>query len=138
MLAIAKKENADSRFVHGDMRRFSVRKGLRPGGILLFDDFDARTIFHRLHGRPKEHIRPSGSTLDRVSKNSPNLATGWTWNWDARYEISDGKRKRRFRDRSILRAFTPDELRLCLLFAGFETMRISRESAILFTLARKS
>jgi hypothetical protein len=65
------------------------------------------------------------------------LKTGWTWNWDATYLIDDGRRKQKFRDRSVLRAFTADELRLFLVRAGFEPLRISKQAATLLAVARK-
>jgi SAM-dependent methyltransferase len=167
MLAIARRENPDARFIQGDMRRFSVRKkvdavlvagrsfsymttnrdvlaalesihkALKPGGALIFDNFDAARIFASLPGRMRDDIRRDGRHFIRLSETSPNLGTGWTWNWDATYVVDDGGRKRKFHDRSLLRAFTPDELRLFLTFAGFEPLRISRRAVTILAIARK-
>lgn len=168
MIAIARRENPGAHFIQADMRRFSLRKkahavliagrsfsymttnqdvlaalrsihkALKPEGILIFDNFDARIIFRNFKKRPTDEIRKDGRVFLRRSKNSPNLATGWTWNWDADYTITDGREKQSFRDRSILRAFTPDELRLFLTLTGFETLRMSRQGASILTVARKS
>jgi len=168
MIAIARQENPGAKFIQADMRQFSVRakfdaalvagrsftymtsnqdvlaalssihKALRPGGILIFDNFDARVIFRSFQKRPTEDIRLNGTRFVRRSRNSPNLQIGWTWNWDAIYEITDGVRKQSFRDRAILRAFTPDELRLFLTLAGFESRRISRQGAVILVVAQKS
>jgi hypothetical protein len=43
----------------------------------------------------------------------------------------------KFRDRSVLRAFTPDEIRLFLSLAGFEVLRNLRKGATILTVARK-
>lgn len=168
MLTIAQREHPKARFAHGDMRRFSVprkvdsvlvagrsfahlsrnqdvlaalrsiHKALKPGGILIFDNFDARKIFTKFRKRTRQNIRREGRRFVRESRLTPNLKTGWTWNWDARYVVHDELRKRRFRDRSLLRAFTPDELRLFLTLAGFETLRMSRRGAVMLAVARKA
>jgi hypothetical protein len=63
--------------------------------------------------------------------------TGWTWTWEATYVVDDGERKQRFHDWSVLRAFTPDELRLFLALTGFEALRLTRQAATILTVARK-
>lgn len=167
MLAIAEKEHPEACFIRGDMRRFvarnevdavlvagrsfaymignqdvlqalrSIRKALRPGGILILDNFDAAEVFRNFRNHLRDDIRRDGRRFVRESKLSPNLETGWTWNWDARYTVDDGRRKWKFRDQSVLRAFTRDELRLFLSLAGFETLRASRRAAVLLTVAQK-
>lgn len=167
MLAIARKETPDARFVQGDMRGFSVRKkvdavlvagrsfsymttnqdvlaalgsihkALNPGGILIFDNFEAVRIFTNFQNRIRDDIRVEGRRFIRQSDQSQDLRTGWTWKWDATYVVDDGRRKQKFRDRSVLRAFTPDEVRLFLALAGFETLRISWQSVTMLTVARK-
>ncbi len=166
MLAIAREENPQARFIQGDMRRFSVRKkvdavliggrsfsymttnqdvmgalgsihrALKPEGILVFDNFEASRIFTDFKERIRQEVRRGDQRFVRVSELSRNLATGWTWNWDATYVVEGGK-KQKFRDRSVLRAFTPDELRLFLALAGFDTLRIKRVGVDIFTVARK-
>jgi SAM-dependent methyltransferase len=167
MLAIAREVAPEARFIQGDMRRFSVRrkadavliagrsftymttnqdvlaalksihKALKPGGILIFDNFDAARIFTSFKSRAHEDVRRGELRCIRKSELSPNLKTGWTWNWDATYLIDDGRRKQKFRDRSVLRAFTADEIRLFLVLAGFEPLRISKQAATLLAVARK-
>jgi SAM-dependent methyltransferase len=167
MLRIARRETPAARFVHGDMRRFSARRkfdavviagrsftymttnedvrsalsciggALAPGGILVFDNFDAEAIFGKFRTHAREEVTRGGSRFVRRSRMSMNLATGWTWNWDAVYEIYDGRRKRTVRDRSVLRAFTREELRLFLDLAGFTTLRLTRGPATLLAVARR-
>ena len=167
MLAIARKETPDARFIRGDLRRFSVRekadavliagrsfsymttnrevldalrsihRALQPGGILIFDHFDASAIFTRFQKRMREDIRRDDRRFIRRSDNSPNLTTGWTWNWNATYVVDNGGRKQAFQDRSVLRAFTPDEMRLFLTLEGFEPLTTRRRGATILTVARK-
>ena len=156
MLQIARRERPETRFLHGDMCQFSsrrkfdavlivgrgftymttnahaldalrcIRKALRPGGVLIFDNFEAEGIFKHFHKRSRERVRVGSKTITRESKGSWNLEMGWTWNWDAVYLVEEGGRKRKFRDRSVLRAFTRDELRLLLALAGFTEVRFKR------------
>ena len=114
----------------------AIRKALKPGGILIFDNFDAARVFANFKAYIRDEIRSDGLTFVRESERSPNLKTGWTWNWDASYTVDDGRTKQQFQDRSILRAFTPDELRVFLTMAGFEPLRIARRSGIILTVAR--
>lgn len=166
MLRIAMRERPEARFVHGDMCRFSfrrkfdavliggrsftymttnekvrsalqsIRRVLEPGGLLVFDNFDAETIFRDLSEPLRDQVRIGTKTITRTSERSMNLKTGWTWNWDATYVVQDGRRKETFRDHSVLRAFTRDELRLFLTLTGFSAVRISRGRHTIFAVAR--
>jgi SAM-dependent methyltransferase len=166
MLKIASRENPEARFVQGDMSRFRfprkfdavliggrsfaymtsneqvssalqcIRRVLKPKGTLVFDNFDAEEIFKDLSKPMRDVVRIGTKTITRESKRSSNLKTGWTWNWVATYVIRDREMKRIFYDHSVLRAFTPDELRLFLTLAGFSTMRSNRGRGAIFTVAR--
>lgn len=166
MLRIARREQRDARFIHGDMSWFSsrrkfdavvilgrsftymtsneqvqsalrcIRRALRPGGVLVFDNFEAEGIFTHFHKRSREKFRVGAKTITRESEGSWNLQTGWTWNWDAVYVVQEGGRKRTVRDRSILRAFTRDELRLFLELAGFGEVRFRRGRDTILAVAR--
>lgn len=166
MLQIGRRERPGTRFLHGDMCRFSsrrkfdavvilgrsftymttnaqaldalrcIRGALRPGGVLIFDNFEAERIFTHFRKRSQERVRVGSKTITRKSVGSWNLETGWTWNWDAVYLVEEGGRKRTFRDRSILRAFTRDELRLLLGLAGFKEVRFKRRRETVLTVAQ--
>lgn len=167
MLAIARKQAPDAHFVQADLRRFSlgekadaalvagrtfsymitnhdmlaalraIHKALRPKGILIFDSFEASRIFTNFQTRIKEDIHSKGRRFVRQSELRPDLRTGWTWHWDATYVVHDGRNKERFRDRSILRSFTPDELRIFLGLTGFKPLTITIEQATTLTVAQK-
>ncbi len=166
MIDIARRENPGLRFICGDMRRFSfakkfdavliggrsftymttnadvqdalrcVRRVLKPEGILVFDNFEAEGIFANLPRRIREKYGSSPRIISRRSKTWANMTTGWTWNWDATYTVSEGGRKQIFTDLSVLRAFTRDELRLFLTLAGFTPVRFRRKGATILTVAR--
>ena len=95
----------------------------------MFDTFDAMSIFRDLSRPVRDVVRAGGKTISRVSTRTANLATGWTWNWDATYVVEEGRRRRTFRDRSVLRAFTRDELMLT-------SVRIKKRTAVFLTVAR--
>lgn len=168
MLKIARSEVASARFVHGDMRRFSfarkfdavliggrsftymttndevrcalecISNVLKPGGILIFDNFDAEFIFTNLPRQTEENIESTGTRFVRRSETFANFKHGWTWNWNAVYVVDNGKTKRTtFYDRSVLRAFTRDELRLFLTLAGFTPIASRRRSASILFVAKR-
>ncbi len=168
MLRIARREVPTARFERGDMRWFSsgtkfdavviggrsfaymttnadvrcalacIRKALKPGGLLAFDNFDAKAIFGNFKKRVSDKIVQGNKTFVRHSSLSMNLQTGWTWNWDAVYAVQEGGKKKTYRDRSVLRAFTGDELKLFLELAGFTTLRLTREPNTIFVMARRN
>ncbi len=165
MLQIARREHPGTLFLHGDMRRFAVqdafdailvggrsftymttnqdvldalfciRLALQPGGVLIFDNFDADAIFRDLEKPLRDEVKVGTRTISRLSLRSRNLATGWTWNWDATYVVRDGRRRKIFQDQSVLRAFTKDELRLFLTLAGFSPMHFRRRESAILTIA---
>jgi len=166
MLAIARREHPTSRFLRGDLRRFRVertfdavliagrtfsymtrnedvssalqciRRSLRPRGVLVFDIFDAGTMFMDLSRPVRDVVRVGDKTISRVSTRTVNLRTGWTWNWDATYVVAQGRHRRTFRDRSVLRAFTRDEMALFLSLAGFASVRLRKRGAVFLVVAK--
>jgi SAM-dependent methyltransferase len=168
MLKIAKRMAPAAQFVGADMRKFhfnrkfdaviitgrsftymttnsdvlgalqSVHAALRPHGLLIFDNFDATAIFKDFSKRLTQKAWSGGKRFVRCSEKSMNLETGWTWNWNARYEVTENKKKQVMFDESILRAFTPDELSLFLRLAGFGILSSKkREDCEIVTVARR-
>lgn len=114
-----------------------VRSALRPGGMLVFDNFDAGTIFTN----KRRHFVTKASVGDRhytrVGVNTMLPERGWIWRWSTVWTIKTKERKRAIRDQCLLRAFTPDEIRLLLGLSGFEHVRTSKRGACLLTIARR-
>ncbi|MHC4778876.1 MAG: class I SAM-dependent methyltransferase [Planctomycetota bacterium] len=168
MIEIAREVSPGARFVQGDARDFAledrfhgiimpgrgftymtrntavgaalsrVHHHLQEGGVFIFDNFDASGIFSGFQGEIVQEASFEGREYTRTSRNTINLETGWTWNWNATYEIREGAETRTVEDTSILRAFTTDEIDLFLRLAGFETLRTLEEPVAFTTLARRA
>lgn len=167
MLAIARENNPGVEFIQGDMRDIdinqkydailitgrsfthmttnedvmiclkSVYSALNSQGILIFDNFNADKIFLNFKEEMTHVVEYNGKRYKRESKNSFNLQTGWTWNWNATYYISeDGKDDIIVEDSSILRAFTEDEIELFLQLNQFLKLNTVHEESS-FTIVAK-
>jgi ubiquinone/menaquinone biosynthesis C-methylase UbiE len=103
----------------------SVFRVLKPGGIFVFDNFNAQAIFTNF----KPVTIQKSKYIKRKSTNTQLLENGFTWNWYAEYEITDenGELIETFVDYTVLRAFTGDELRLLLTLAGFKDVQIRQD-----------
>jgi ubiquinone/menaquinone biosynthesis C-methylase UbiE len=149
MLKISKEMHPNLHVIQGDMRTFviadkfdailipgrsfsymttnkdvfqclaQVHRHLKPNGILIFDNFLASAIFGNFKPEIVVETTFQSRKYKRVSKNSPNLQTGWTWNWNAKYFVEEDGQKTEYDDNSILRAFTEEELKLDLHLCGF-------------------
>ncbi|MCY2959009.1 MAG: class I SAM-dependent methyltransferase [Planctomycetota bacterium] len=167
-LSIARRSAPEARFVRADMRKFRlaprfdavlitgrtfthmttnrdvgdalrcVRRALQSGGTLVFDNFDAATIFTNKKRRYVNESEYDGRRYRRVTSNTLLPERGWVWRWRADWTIREAGRVRRIRDVRILRAFTPDEIALHVRLAGLELVRTTRAGAVLTTIARRS
>jgi SAM-dependent methyltransferase len=158
MLRIARRHHPGARFIRGDMRKFalgrtfdaaiitgrtfshlvrnedvlgtlkSVYAALGKKGLLAFDCFRADRVVLD-HGQESVQDVKRGDTLfRRLNRTSPNLETGWTFNWEAEYHIrKDARKEKVVKDRTVLRAFTEDELGLFLKLCGFEVLECRGE-----------
>ena len=115
-----------------------IQRALRPGGILIFDIFDAAQIFKDFRKAAREVVRVGEKTITRDSTRSFNLKTGWTWNWNCVYTVKDGGPRRTYRDQTVLRAFTRDEMRLFLALAGFTMVHCRLRDATFLVVAAQS
>jgi ubiquinone/menaquinone biosynthesis C-methylase UbiE len=116
----------------------TIYQSLKENGKLIFDNFDAEKIFANFN---REEIifetEFENRKYKRVSKNSMNLETGWTWNWQATYYIMENNKIKTVRDNSILRAFTEDELRLFLKINRFEVLKVNKEYSAIKMVTKK-
>jgi len=169
MLAIARENNPHGRFIQGDMRAIplgglfdavlitgraftymkqncdalaclrSVHRILRSGGLLAFDNFNAGELFRDFKGEMTYEDTVEGICYRRISRNTPNLATGWTWDWHAEYyQVESGGVKFIAGEESTLRAFTQDELTLLLELNGFKVESVLPDGVVFTFFARKS
>jgi SAM-dependent methyltransferase len=158
MLRIARRDHPEARFIRGDMRNFaggrrfdavlitgrtfshllrngdvldtleSAHRALKSRGLLGFDCFRADRVFLDAGRESVQTIKRGDTLFRRLSRTSPNLATGWSFNWEAEYRISKkGRKEKVVRDRMVLRAFTKDELGLFLGLRGFDLLECGGE-----------
>ena len=166
MLDIARREVKSGRFVQGDMRNLTLdaqfdavlitgrslayvieNQGIRDSlkgiynslidnGVLVFGVFDAKQIFDNF-GDFEQNIEHVNKKIRRISHLEKNLATGWTWDWTARYSIEQDGKASEYDDLTTLRAFTRDEIELFLKLAGFEIEEVIDEGKAFTIIARK-
>jgi SAM-dependent methyltransferase len=167
MLAIAREEFPQIEVQQGDMRSFDLNAEfdvilitgrafcylssnedvlrclscvfahLKPEGIVIFDNFHAPGIYGDFQTSSEIKTTYQSRTYTRISSTSPNLKTGWTWNWEAKYIIEEGGKTQEFQDTTLLRAFTEDELQLFLNLCGFQVLESKKESFEIWTVALK-
>jgi len=111
----------------------AICQNLKPDGLLIFDAIDAKPLFHHMaQDRPAVlEVATSHGILRRESRNTPLLTTGWTWQWDTSYELSeDGEIFVHLgNDRSELRAFMREEIELLLTLSGFRLLETTNKDA---------
>jgi len=154
MLALA-QPRVKGRLIHGDMRSLGFkgefdavlclgssftymstdrdalkalrgfREALKPGGVLIFDNFDAKRFDPERYRDWRENIyHVEGAKIIRRSRNrdwSPETQK-WVAEWE--YIIEKGDSTQRVTDTGALRAFTYDQLRRLLTEAGFDTVKL--------------
>lgn len=167
MLAIAQKTAPDAEFRQGDMRSLQLKERfdailitgrsftymtknkdvmdtlrtlhthLNDNGYLIFDNFNAEIIFTDFKNKLVQTAQYNDKHFKRVSSNSMNLKTGWTWNWKSTYYVTENGETKDVDDSSVLRAFTEDELKLFLTINGFSVLEIMKEDAAITIVAQK-
>ncbi len=160
MLDIAAKSLPSNRFLQGDIRTFTsptifeaalitgrtisylpthqdvlqafevIYNCLNDKGILVFDAIDASLLFEDFDESEKE-LRVG--KYKRVSQSTPNLKTGWTWDWKSTYfEEINGEFEVIGKDFATVRAFTHDELKLLLKLSGFEVLEVVKKDTYMW------
>jgi SAM-dependent methyltransferase len=158
MLRIARRHHPGTRFIRGDMRKFalgrtfdaviitgrtfshlvrnedvmgtlkSVHAALRKNGLLAFDCFRADRVVWDRGQESVQDVKRGDTLFRRLNRTSPNLETGWTFNWEAEYHIrKEGRKEKVVKDKTVLRAFTADELGLFLKLGGFDVLECGGE-----------
>lgn len=110
----------------------SISKVLKKGGILIFDAIDAAPLFSHFKEIEKESlvITTPLNEYRRDATNTPNLETGFTWDWATSYFHKINEEYELIgKDSTTLRAFTKDEITTFLTLKNFEVLDfISKES----------
>ncbi|MCX6303999.1 MAG: class I SAM-dependent methyltransferase [Bacteroidetes bacterium] len=113
-----------------------VYKSLKNNGLFVFGVFEANGIFNNLTDF-EQVIEHNNKRIQRTSKLTMNLETGWTYDWYAKYMIEENGEVAEYDDYTTLRAFTKDEILLFLKLAGFEVLEILDEAKTMTFIARK-
>lgn len=167
MLDIARREVKSDRFVQCDMRNLSfdqpfdailitgrsisyvienqgildtlkgVHQSLKENGLFVFGVFDANQIFDNFDDF-EQNIEHNNKKIKRISHLEKNLATGWTYNWFAKYIIEQDNQLLEYDDITTLRAFIKDEIALFTKLAGFDNEEIIDDGKAFTIVARKS
>jgi hypothetical protein len=167
MLAIARREVKSGLFIQCDMRNISfdqqfdailitgrsisyvienkgiidtltgVHQSLKDDGVFVFGVFEASQIFDHFNDF-EQNIEHNNKKIRRISHLEKNLATGWTYDWTAKYIIEQNNEISEFDDITTLRAFTRDEIALFLKLTGFDIAEIIDEGKAFTIVAKKS
>ena len=113
-----------------------LRNHLAPTGTLHFDFIDATTFLPGLNPDAVVEHRAvyDGQPYLRQSRYTPNLTTGFGWNWHSDFFIEqpDQPLQPVAQDDATLRAFLPDEIRLFLQLAGLTVFAEKRQPTYAF------
>ncbi|MCP4724503.1 MAG: class I SAM-dependent methyltransferase [bacterium] len=161
MIDIARRENSSENFIQGDMRNLKLDrkydsviitgrsfsyltedrevndtfKGihgiLNDCGILIFDNFDAHTVFNDFNEHTEQKIELDDKTITRINRSSRTSDTSRTWDWDATYIIEKCGKRQEYRDKTTLRAFNQDELRQCLNQNNFRIQEVIKDKTLI-------
>ena len=120
----------------------SINKALKNKGLLIFDNFDANYIFNNFNKKMVFRTKFRKKIYKRISENEFNLKTGFTWNIKDTYFIKKNKKTRVEKDKTTLRAFAKDELKILLNINGFKVLKFIqsdflKEPFSFFTIAQK-
>ena len=167
MLEIARKETQTDCFNQGDMRHLQldqtydcalitgrslayvilnpeiistfmgINKVLNDKGLVIFDAFDANKIFENFKEESEQVVHNGNKTITRKNKLKKNLATGWTWDFMAKYIIEENNERVEYDDISTLRAFTTDEISLFLKLTGFDLIELIQDNVLTFIAEKK-
>lgn len=113
-----------------------VKNHLSPTGTLHFDFIDAGTFLPGLNPETMVEHRAdyNGQTYLRQSHYTPNLTTGFGWDWHSDFFIEElGYALQPVaQDNATLRAFLPDEIRLLLTLARLTVLTEKRQPTYAF------
>ncbi len=168
MLEIARKETNSDRFIQGDMRYLQLDQSfdcalitgrsiayvtenqeiistlnginhlLKDDGYFIFDSFDANKIFENFTEKSEQVVKSGNRTIRRKNKMIRNLATGWTWDFVAKYIIEENDEMVEYEDFTTLRAFTKDEIYLFLKLTRFNLVEVVQDNVLRFVAKKEN
>lgn len=114
-----------------------VHESLVDNGLFVFGVFEANGIFDNFNDF-EQNFEHENRRIKRISTLKKNLATGWTYDWFAKYIINDGDSLTEYDDVTTLRAFTKDEVLLFLKLTGFKVNETIDEVKTFTIIAEKN
>ncbi len=116
----------------------SIYQTLKKGGVLIFDSFNAAKIISQKKKRFVQEAAFNRRKYKRVSTKTLNLKSGWTENWHATYYIKEKNKKTKIiKDKSIIRSFTKDEMKLFLKIFEFRVEKVIDRGPTFTIIAKK-
>lgn len=100
----------------------SVQRALRSAGLLVLEAFDAAQTFTNFRNHGHRTIFDGDDYYKRKVRFERLFDTGWTERARERYTVKKNGIITKFRNKVVIRAFLPDEIRLLLRLGGFETL----------------
>ena len=160
MVEIAREHAKDVMFLRGDMRSLDLKRTydavvvlgrgftymttnedanaalasfyrlLKKGGVLVFDNFDAKKTLTSNHDGVRE-FDLEGKQVKRSTHTELKLDDAVCWLWKANYEITAGGKTTYVEDESLLRSFFKSELELLLQHNRFKVIDFRRDDFLL-------
>ena len=117
----------------------SIYNCLNPGGLVLFDSFNAKYFIKNLKEDEKfvQESESNGVKIRRTNSREWNLENGVTFDWTAKYEIFGDGEKKEIIDKSVIRTFFTEEIKFKLESSGFECLDITDNESLFIVLAQK-
>lgn len=117
----------------------SIYNCLNPNGFVLLDSFNAKYFIKNLNEDEEfsQESESDGVKIRRINSREWNLEHGVTFNWTARYEITEKGEKREIIDKSVIRTFFPEEIKYKLENKGFRCLDIINNESLFTIIAQK-
>ena len=104
---------------------------LKPGGILVFDNFDAERFDPERYRHWRENVyRVEGATITRRSRNRGWDPESYRWVAEWEYIIERDGSTQRVTDHGALRAFTYEQLSRLLRKTGFTGVQLLKSDRL--------
>ncbi|VVB57840.1 Methyltransferase domain protein [Candidatus Anstonella stagnisolia] len=118
----------------------SIKKSLKPKGILLFDNYEDTKITNTDYFNGRITVKDRGIEITRDSSTEIISKTPFIVNWKATYTVTENGTVQKFSDEMEHRAFSRDEIKRTLEKNGFKQISNGNnfDSTSFYSIARIS